>query len=111
MLTLYLGDRVVTGRCVGIAPDGALILDTPEGRQQFYAGTLRPPQRPRSARSGIRENPAAHCHPEFSRTELQPGEVSAFAGFFRGDSPCVAGHRGEAKIVAIVMQLARFDLP
>lgn len=44
-LTLYLGDRAVAGRCVGIAPDGALILDTPEGRQQFYAGTLRPPQR------------------------------------------------------------------
>jgi BirA family biotin operon repressor/biotin-[acetyl-CoA-carboxylase] ligase len=44
MLTLYLGDRAVTGRCVGIARDGGLILDTPEGRQQFYAGTLHPPQ-------------------------------------------------------------------
>lgn len=43
MLTLYLGDRAVTGRCAGIARDGALILDTPEGRRQFYAGTLRPP--------------------------------------------------------------------
>ena len=44
ILTLYLGDRTVTGRCAGIAPDGALLLDTPEGRRPFYAGTLRPPQ-------------------------------------------------------------------
>ncbi len=43
-LTLYLGDRTVTGRCAGIAADGALLLDTPEGRQSFYAGTLRRPQ-------------------------------------------------------------------
>jgi BirA family biotin operon repressor/biotin-[acetyl-CoA-carboxylase] ligase len=43
-LTLYLGDRTVTGRCAGIAADGALLLDTSAGRQKFYAGTLRPPQ-------------------------------------------------------------------
>lgn len=42
-LTLYLGDRTVTGRCAGIASDGALLLDTSDGRQAFYAGTLRPP--------------------------------------------------------------------
>lgn len=44
LLTLYLGDRNVSGRCGGIAPDGALILDTPDGRELFYAGTLRPPR-------------------------------------------------------------------
>lgn len=43
-LTLYLGERTVTGRCAGIGGDGALLLDTPEGRQSFYAGTLRPPR-------------------------------------------------------------------
>ncbi|HEY2759501.1 MAG TPA: biotin--[acetyl-CoA-carboxylase] ligase [Pirellulales bacterium] len=42
-LTVYQGDRATTGRCGGIASDGALILDTPAGRQSFYSGTLQPP--------------------------------------------------------------------
>jgi BirA family biotin operon repressor/biotin-[acetyl-CoA-carboxylase] ligase len=50
-LTLYLGDRTVTGRCAGIAADGALLLDTSEGRQSFYAGTLRAPQERHGGRS------------------------------------------------------------
>ncbi|MHC4181328.1 MAG: biotin--[acetyl-CoA-carboxylase] ligase [Planctomycetota bacterium] len=41
MLTLRLGDRPVTGRCAGIAPDGALLLETPDGRRAFYGGTLK----------------------------------------------------------------------
>jgi len=40
-LTLDLGGRLVTGCCAGIAPDGALLLETPEGRQRFYSGVLR----------------------------------------------------------------------
>jgi BirA family biotin operon repressor/biotin-[acetyl-CoA-carboxylase] ligase len=42
-LTVFLGDEQVTGRCAGIAPDGALVLDTFDGRRLFYSGTLRPP--------------------------------------------------------------------
>ena len=42
-LTLYLGDQQITGSCAGIAPDGALLLDTSKGRRAFYSGTLRPP--------------------------------------------------------------------
>jgi len=41
-LTLQLGKRTITGRCAGIAPDGALLLDTPQGREAFYSGTLQP---------------------------------------------------------------------
>lgn len=40
-LTLDLGGRLVTGCCGGIASDGALLLETPEGRQRFYSGVLR----------------------------------------------------------------------
>jgi len=40
-LTLELSGRSTTGRCAGIAPDGAILLDTPEGRRAFYAGVLR----------------------------------------------------------------------
>ncbi len=40
-LTLRLGDRDVSGVCAGIAPDGALLLDTPNGRQPFYTGVLK----------------------------------------------------------------------
>ena len=32
VLTVHQGEQKITGRCVGIAPDGALLLDTPEGR-------------------------------------------------------------------------------
>ncbi|MDZ4818743.1 MAG: biotin--[acetyl-CoA-carboxylase] ligase [Planctomycetota bacterium] len=40
MLTLRNGDSTVIGRCAGIAPDGALLLETASGREKFYAGTL-----------------------------------------------------------------------
>ncbi|HZZ28707.1 MAG TPA: biotin--[acetyl-CoA-carboxylase] ligase [Pirellulales bacterium] len=42
-LTVYQGQQTITGRCVGIAPDGALLLDTPDGRREITSGTLRPP--------------------------------------------------------------------
>jgi len=41
-LTVTLGSRSVEGRCAGIGPDGALLLDTPAGRQSFCTGVLRP---------------------------------------------------------------------
>ena len=40
-LTVQWGRRVVSGRCQGIASDGALLLDTPQGRERFYSGVLR----------------------------------------------------------------------
>ena len=40
VLTIRLGQSVVTGRCAGIAPDGALLLETPDGARKFYSGTL-----------------------------------------------------------------------
>ncbi len=40
-LTLQQGDRRITARCAGIAPDGALLLELPEGRRAFYSGVLR----------------------------------------------------------------------
>ncbi len=40
-LTLRLGTKSITGRCAGIAPDGSLLLDTPDGRQAFRSGSLR----------------------------------------------------------------------
>jgi BirA family biotin operon repressor/biotin-[acetyl-CoA-carboxylase] ligase len=40
-LTIEIGGRRTTGRCAGIAPDGALLLDTFGGRQLFYSGVLR----------------------------------------------------------------------
>jgi BirA family biotin operon repressor/biotin-[acetyl-CoA-carboxylase] ligase len=41
LLTVRNGDRHTTGRCAGVAPDGALLLDVEEGRRAFYSGTLR----------------------------------------------------------------------
>lgn len=41
LLALESGGRTVGGRCAGIAPDGALVLDTPEGRQKLYSGVVR----------------------------------------------------------------------
>ena len=41
VLTLQLHDRPIRGRCLGIAPDGALLLDTPQGPQAFSTGVLR----------------------------------------------------------------------
>ena len=40
MLTLRQGSRIVSGRCAGIALDGALYLDTPQGRQSVHGGVL-----------------------------------------------------------------------
>ena len=47
-LTLYQGERVTTGRCLGIAPDGGLLLETADGPRGFYSGTLQPPRTARS---------------------------------------------------------------
>jgi len=44
MLTVYQGQQTITGRCAGIASDGALLLDTPSGRQNVLSGTLQPPK-------------------------------------------------------------------
>jgi BirA family biotin operon repressor/biotin-[acetyl-CoA-carboxylase] ligase len=41
MLRIQLGRESVEGRCAGIASDGALLLDTAEGRRRFYSGELR----------------------------------------------------------------------
>ncbi len=41
-LTLQLGNQSITGRCVGIAADGALVLEMPHGRRAFYSGVLQP---------------------------------------------------------------------
>jgi len=40
-LTIQSGDCSIMGRAAGIAPDGALLLDTPTGRRQFHSGLLR----------------------------------------------------------------------
>jgi BirA family biotin operon repressor/biotin-[acetyl-CoA-carboxylase] ligase len=41
VLTVRNGQERTTGRCAGIAADGALLLDTEGGRRAFYSGTLR----------------------------------------------------------------------
>jgi BirA family transcriptional regulator, biotin operon repressor / biotin---[acetyl-CoA-carboxylase] ligase len=41
VLTVRNGEERTTGRCAGIAADGALLLDTPQGRRAVYSGTLR----------------------------------------------------------------------
>jgi BirA family biotin operon repressor/biotin-[acetyl-CoA-carboxylase] ligase len=41
MLTLHSGGQSLAGRCVGIAPDGAFLLETAAGRQAFYSGVLK----------------------------------------------------------------------
>ncbi|HEV2969078.1 MAG TPA: biotin--[acetyl-CoA-carboxylase] ligase [Pirellulales bacterium] len=43
-LTLYLGANAITGPCLGIASDGGLLLDAPDGPRAFYSGTLQPPK-------------------------------------------------------------------
>ncbi len=42
MLQLQWGKRLIRGRCAGIAPDGALLLETPQGRKSFCSGALLP---------------------------------------------------------------------
>ncbi|MFN0053031.1 MAG: biotin--[acetyl-CoA-carboxylase] ligase [Planctomycetales bacterium] len=39
-LELQSGDRLVRGNCLGIATDGALLLETPSGRESIYGGVL-----------------------------------------------------------------------
>jgi BirA family biotin operon repressor/biotin-[acetyl-CoA-carboxylase] ligase len=39
-LSIESGGGRVTGCCAGIAPDGALLLDTPAGRQAIYSGVV-----------------------------------------------------------------------
>ncbi|MEA1951537.1 MAG: biotin--[acetyl-CoA-carboxylase] ligase [Planctomycetota bacterium] len=39
-LTLRTGTQTTTGRCLGIAEDGGLLLETDAGRKEFYTGTL-----------------------------------------------------------------------
>jgi BirA family biotin operon repressor/biotin-[acetyl-CoA-carboxylase] ligase len=39
-LTIRVGQRETAGVCVGVAEDGALVLDTADGRQSFYSGVL-----------------------------------------------------------------------
>lgn len=41
LLTIQMGTERMTGRCAGIAADGALLLETDRGRRAFYSGTLR----------------------------------------------------------------------
>ena len=40
-LTVCMGEPSITGRCAGIASDGALLVDTPAGQYSHYSGTLR----------------------------------------------------------------------
>jgi BirA family biotin operon repressor/biotin-[acetyl-CoA-carboxylase] ligase len=40
-ITVESGRRTVTGVCRGIATDGALLLDTPTGREAIHSGVLR----------------------------------------------------------------------
>ncbi len=41
-LTLVGRGDTITGRCRGIAADGAILLDTPAGTEAFFSGTLVP---------------------------------------------------------------------
>ncbi len=40
-LTLKQGTRTTSGHCLGISPDGALLIETPTGRQKFYSGVVQ----------------------------------------------------------------------
>lgn len=42
-VTIHVGDTRLVGTCLGIAPDGRLIVDTPTGRQLVASGSLTPP--------------------------------------------------------------------
>ena len=39
-LTIQTGKQSTTGTCVGIGPNGQLLLDTDRGRQEFFSGVL-----------------------------------------------------------------------
>jgi BirA family biotin operon repressor/biotin-[acetyl-CoA-carboxylase] ligase len=43
-LTVYIGEQTASGVCLGIAPDGGLILETVVGPRTLYSGTLQPPR-------------------------------------------------------------------
>ena len=43
-LSVQHGRRTVTGLCRGIAPDGALRLETAAGQERLYSGVLRQPR-------------------------------------------------------------------
>ena len=40
-LTVEIGSQRSTGRCAGIGPDGALLLESHDGLEKFYSGVLR----------------------------------------------------------------------
>ena len=42
-LRVQVGNSVTVGRCTGIASDGALVLETPEGPRRLYSGVLIKP--------------------------------------------------------------------
>jgi biotin-(acetyl-CoA carboxylase) ligase len=46
VLTVQQGRRRTTGRCQGIAPDGALRLETDQGTVQLYSGVVLDTQPP-----------------------------------------------------------------
>jgi BirA family transcriptional regulator, biotin operon repressor / biotin---[acetyl-CoA-carboxylase] ligase len=39
-LTICVGNESATGRCAGIGPDGALLIDTADARREYRSGTL-----------------------------------------------------------------------
>ncbi|HLY87536.1 MAG TPA: biotin--[acetyl-CoA-carboxylase] ligase, partial [Acetobacteraceae bacterium] len=39
-LRVVVGDRTIEGRFADLAPDGALLLDTAEGRKRYVAGDV-----------------------------------------------------------------------
>ena len=39
-LTIQTGKQTTTGTCIGIGPGGELLLDTPQGRKEFFSGVL-----------------------------------------------------------------------
>jgi BirA family transcriptional regulator, biotin operon repressor / biotin---[acetyl-CoA-carboxylase] ligase len=39
-LAVRSGSRLLRGRCLGIAPDGALLIETPGGNQAIYSGAV-----------------------------------------------------------------------
>lgn len=43
MVTVFHGAETVTGICRGIAADGSLVIDTPQGRRLFGSGSLTDP--------------------------------------------------------------------
>ncbi|MGD0900177.1 MAG: biotin--[acetyl-CoA-carboxylase] ligase [Thermoguttaceae bacterium] len=42
-LSVQRGNEVITGLCLGLGPDGALLLETPAGRRAVYSGVVLTP--------------------------------------------------------------------